>query len=90
MLVTSQRDGMNLVSYEFVSCQTEDNAGVLVLSEVAGAVLNAIGAGALSQIPTTSLTLQTPSRKALIMPEAEKIGAIPQQFLPPRFVHTSR
>ena len=46
MLVTSQRDGMNLVSYEFVSCQTEDNAGVLVLSEFAGAA-QSIGAGAL-------------------------------------------
>jgi trehalose-6-phosphate synthase len=30
-LVTSLRDGMNLVSYEFVSCQSK-NAGVLVLS----------------------------------------------------------
>ena len=35
-LVTSLRDGMNLVSYEFVSCQSK-NAGVLVLSEFAGA-----------------------------------------------------
>lgn len=34
-LVTSLRDGMNLVSYEFVACQS-DNAGVLVLSEFAG------------------------------------------------------
>jgi trehalose-6-phosphate synthase len=31
----SQRDGMNLVSYEYVACQS-DNAGVLVLSEFAG------------------------------------------------------
>jgi hypothetical protein len=30
-----QRDGMNLVSYEYVACQS-DNAGVLVLSEFAG------------------------------------------------------
>ena len=28
MLVTSQRDGMNLVSCEFVSCQTEDSGRV--------------------------------------------------------------
>lgn len=34
-LVTSLRDGMNLVSYEYVACQS-DNAGVLVLSEFAG------------------------------------------------------
>jgi hypothetical protein len=36
MQVTSLRDGMNLVSYEYVACQ-RDNAGVLVLSEFAGA-----------------------------------------------------
>lgn len=33
MLVTSLRDGMNLVSYEFIACQ-EAKKGVLVLSEV--------------------------------------------------------
>jgi len=32
-LVTSLRDGMNLVSYEYVACQNQ-NKGVLVLSEV--------------------------------------------------------
>jgi trehalose-6-phosphate synthase len=32
-LVTSLRDGMNLVSYEYVACQ-ESNKGVLILSEV--------------------------------------------------------
>ncbi|KAJ1677617.1 Trehalose-6-P synthase/phosphatase complex synthase subunit, partial [Spiromyces aspiralis] len=36
-LVTSTRDGMNLVSYEYVACQQERH-GVLVLSEFAGAV----------------------------------------------------
>ncbi|ORX95026.1 hypothetical protein K493DRAFT_220088 [Basidiobolus meristosporus CBS 931.73] len=35
-LVSSTRDGMNLVSYEYISCQQEKN-GVLVLSEFAGA-----------------------------------------------------
>ena len=35
MSVHMQRDGMNLVSYEYVACQS-DNAGVLVLSEFAG------------------------------------------------------
>lgn len=34
-LVTSLRDGMNLVSYEYVACQNAKNTeGVLVLSEV--------------------------------------------------------
>ena len=35
-VVTSLRDGMNLVSYEYVICQAQSN-GVLVLSEFAGA-----------------------------------------------------
>ena len=35
-VVTSLRDGMNLVSYEYVACQRERH-GVLVLSEFAGA-----------------------------------------------------
>lgn len=42
-LITSLRDGMNLVSYEYVACQS-DNAGVLVLSEFAGAA-QSLGAG---------------------------------------------
>ncbi len=44
-LVTSLRDGMNLVSYEFIACQAE-NHGVLVLSEFAGAA-QSLGAGSL-------------------------------------------
>ncbi|KAJ1916209.1 Trehalose-6-P synthase/phosphatase complex synthase subunit [Mycoemilia scoparia] len=35
-LVTSTRDGMNLVSYEYVACQAKRH-GVLILSEFAGA-----------------------------------------------------
>lgn len=35
-LVTSTRDGMNLVAYEYISCQQERN-GVMILSEFAGA-----------------------------------------------------
>ncbi|XP_016672101.2 alpha,alpha-trehalose-phosphate synthase [UDP-forming] 1 isoform X1 [Gossypium hirsutum] len=44
-LVTSLRDGMNLVSYEFVACQAA-NKGVLILSEFAGAA-QSLGAGAI-------------------------------------------
>lgn len=36
MFVTSLRDGMNLVAFEFIACQAKRN-GVLVLSEFAGA-----------------------------------------------------
>ena len=35
-LVSSTRDGMNLVSYEYIASQ-QDNPGVLILSEFAGA-----------------------------------------------------
>ncbi|KAJ3107047.1 Trehalose-6-P synthase/phosphatase complex synthase subunit [Phlyctochytrium planicorne] len=42
-LVTSTRDGMNLVSYEFVASQHNKN-GVLVLSEFAGAAQSLNGA----------------------------------------------
>jgi trehalose-6-phosphate synthase len=35
-LITSIRDGMNLVSYEYIACQ-KDRRGVLMLSEFAGA-----------------------------------------------------
>jgi len=34
-LISSTRDGMNLVAYEYIACQEERN-GVLVLSEFAG------------------------------------------------------
>ncbi|KAM7257094.1 hypothetical protein ACFE04_012835 [Oxalis oulophora] len=44
-LVTSLRDGMNLVSYEFVACQ-DSKKGVLILSEFAGAA-QSLGAGAI-------------------------------------------
>ncbi|XVF35056.1 hypothetical protein REPUB_Repub18cG0112000 [Reevesia pubescens] len=44
-LVTSLRDGMNLVSYEFVACQ-DAKKGVLILSEFAGAA-QSLGAEAI-------------------------------------------
>ena len=40
--ITSTRDGMNLVSYEYVACQA-DRHGVLILSEFAGASLSLNG-----------------------------------------------
>jgi len=35
-LVSSIRDGMNIVSYEFICCQDTDDPGVLILSEFTG------------------------------------------------------
>eukprot|EP00474_Spongospora_subterranea_P008669 CRZ09127.1 hypothetical protein [Spongospora subterranea] len=46
-LITSLRDGMNLVSYEYVACQTAVHGeGVLILSEFCGAS-QSLGAGSL-------------------------------------------
>lgn len=42
-LVSSTRDGMNLVSYEYIACQKE-NKGALILSEFAGAAQSLNGA----------------------------------------------
>jgi trehalose-6-phosphate synthase len=43
MLVTSLRDGMNLVAKEFVACRNDDS-GTLVLSEFTGAADELVGA----------------------------------------------
>ncbi|KFM22881.1 Alpha,alpha-trehalose-phosphate synthase [UDP-forming] 1 [Auxenochlorella protothecoides] len=69
-LVTSLRDGMNLVSYEYVACQ-RDNAGVLVLSEFAGAA-QSLGAGALLVNPWNVSDLAAAIGYALRMPERER------------------
>ena len=72
MLVTSLRDGMNLVSYEFISCQNKNDAGTLVLSEFAGAA-QSIGAGALLVNPHNISDVANSIHDALTMPEAEKL-----------------
>ena len=77
-LVTSLRDGMNLVSYEFVSCQSK-NAGVLVLSEFAGAA-QSLGAGALLVNPWNVNDMAAAIEDALTMPEAERRERQRQNF----------
>ncbi|XP_058779486.1 alpha,alpha-trehalose-phosphate synthase [UDP-forming] 1 [Vicia villosa] len=69
-LVTSLRDGMNLVSYEFVACQ-EKKKGVLILSEFAGAA-QSLGAGALLVNPWNITKVAEAISKALNMPSAER------------------
>jgi trehalose 6-phosphate synthase/phosphatase len=49
MLISSVRDGMNLVAYEYIACQ-KDRAGVLIISEFAGAA-QSLGAGAIQVNP---------------------------------------
>jgi len=69
-LVTSLRDGMNLVSYEFVACQA-DNAGVLVLSEFAGAA-QSLGAGAILVNPWNVTDVAAAIGDALTLSDGER------------------
>ncbi|KAJ1031094.1 hypothetical protein NDA18_002313 [Ustilago nuda] len=64
-LVTSTRDGMNLVSYEYIACQQE-RAGVMILSEFAGAAqsLN----GSLICNPWDAFAVSDAIYEALTMP----------------------
>ncbi|XP_078428264.1 alpha,alpha-trehalose-phosphate synthase [UDP-forming] 1-like isoform X2 [Wolffia australiana] len=69
-LITSLRDGMNLVSYEFVACQ-EQKKGVLILSEFAGAA-QSLGAGALLVNPWNITEVANSIAHALNMPPDER------------------
>jgi trehalose 6-phosphate synthase/phosphatase len=68
-LVTPLRDGMNLVSKEFVACRS-DGDGVLILSEFAGAA-NEL-ADALLVNPYDLEAVSSTMRAALEMPEEER------------------
>ncbi|CAH9055610.1 unnamed protein product [Cuscuta europaea] len=69
-LVTSLRDGMNLVSYEFVACQSSKK-GVLILSEFAGAA-QSLGAGAILVNPWNITEVAASIAYALTMPAHER------------------
>ncbi|XP_019166775.1 PREDICTED: alpha,alpha-trehalose-phosphate synthase [UDP-forming] 1-like [Ipomoea nil] len=69
-LVTSLRDGMNLVSYEFVACQASKK-GVLILSEFAGAA-QSLGAGAILVNPWNITEVAASIDYALKMPAHER------------------
>ncbi|CAD7974503.1 unnamed protein product [Amoebophrya sp. A25] len=69
-LITSVRDGMNLVSYEFVACQ-EGKHGVLILSEFAGAV-QSLGAGSIRVNPWDLSETAAAIHQALTMGAEEK------------------
>ncbi|KAI3495402.1 hypothetical protein L1887_37740 [Cichorium endivia] len=69
-LVTSLRDGMNLVSYEFVACQASKK-GVLILSEFAGAA-QSLGAGAILVNPWNVTEVASAIAYALNMPSEER------------------
>ncbi|XP_057967009.1 alpha,alpha-trehalose-phosphate synthase [UDP-forming] 1 [Malania oleifera] len=69
-LVTSLRDGMNLVSYEFVACQ-DSKKGVLILSEFAGAA-QSLGAGAILVNPWNITEVAASIGQALDMSDEER------------------
>ncbi|XP_073300678.1 alpha,alpha-trehalose-phosphate synthase [UDP-forming] 1-like [Primulina huaijiensis] len=69
-LVTSLRDGMNLVSYEYVACQASKK-GVLILSEFAGAA-QSLGAGAILVNPWNVTEVAASIAYALSMPADER------------------
>jgi len=70
LLVTSIRDGMNLVAFEYVASQ-QGNNGVLVLSEFTGA-MTAMGGGALRINPWNLEQTSETIFKALTMREEER------------------
>lgn len=69
-LITSRRDGMNLVAAEYVTCQ-RDRYGVLVLSELAGAAVF-MGNGSLTFSPSSAQQLSDTLHKAVTMGVDEK------------------
>ncbi|XP_047260184.1 LOW QUALITY PROTEIN: alpha,alpha-trehalose-phosphate synthase [UDP-forming] 1-like [Capsicum annuum] len=78
-LVTSLRDGMNLVSYEFVACQASKK-GVLILSEFAGAA-QSLGAGAILVNPWNITELASSIGYALTMSAHEREKRHQHNFL---------
>ncbi|MCB1146892.1 MAG: bifunctional alpha,alpha-trehalose-phosphate synthase (UDP-forming)/trehalose-phosphatase [Leptospiraceae bacterium] len=68
-LVTPLRDGMNLVAKEYVACQIDD-AGILILSEFAGAVRELAEAVIIN--PNHARDIAQGLHTALTMPNEEK------------------
>lgn len=74
-LVTPMRDGMNLVSKEYIASQP-DKKGVLLLSETAGAAIEL--SEALTVNPNDIWSFADKIREALVMPEEERINRMTQ------------
>ena len=70
MLITSIRDGMNLVAFEYVASQ-RDTHGVLVLSEFTGAMMS-MGGGALRVNPWNLDETSAGISRALTMSDEER------------------
>mmetsp|Transcript_2967 Transcript_2967/g.4370 ORF Transcript_2967/g.4370 Transcript_2967/m.4370 type:complete len:1045 (+) Transcript_2967:68-3202(+) len=70
LVISSTRDGMNLVAHEYVTCQTEKH-GILILSEFTGAA-KSLGAGSLQVNPWNVQSFGNTLRYALEMSPAER------------------
>src|SRR5699024_7161296 len=70
-LVTSLRDGMNLVAKEYVMAQDETDPGVLILSEFAGAAQE-LAVGALIINPYDTIAIARAISQACDMSRAER------------------
>jgi len=68
-LVSSTRDGMNLVSYEYIACQ-QQKKGALILSEFAGAAQSLNGAFIVNPWNTEELSVAI--KESLTLPEEKK------------------
>jgi trehalose 6-phosphate synthase/phosphatase len=70
-LITPLRDGMNLVAKEYIAAKEHSKDGVLILSEMAGAV-HELNDGAITVNPQSSKEIEQALIKALEMPKAEQ------------------
>lgn len=69
-LLSSTRDGMNLVAFEYVACQDKQN-GVLVLSEFAGAS-SFMKEGSITFHPANTTEITEAIYKATTMDDKER------------------
>lgn len=76
-LVSSTRDGMNLVSFEYIACQ-EANRGSLILSEFAGAAQYLNGAVIIN--PWNTEEVADAIYEALTIPEEKKAANFKKMF----------
>jgi trehalose 6-phosphate synthase len=80
-VVTPLRDGMNLVAKEFIAAQPEDDPGVLILSQFAGAaheltealIVNPFDPDAIADAMHVALTMPAPERKERHTALVEKV-----------------
>ncbi|SCU88234.1 LAMI_0D09296g1_1 [Lachancea mirantina] len=93
-LVSSTRDGMNLVSYEYIACQ-EEKKGSLILSEFTGAaqslngaiIVNPWNTDELAEAINESLTLPTEKKDANWEKLYKYISKYTSAFWGENFVH---